>query len=270
MYGNAITAVAGFLLASHGHISAGRLSALAVGLSLVMGGACALNNFLDRGIDARMARTQGRALASGVISVSAALIYAAVLEAAGFGLLALTNPLTMLIALVGLVDYVALYGWSKRRSEWGTLVGSISGAVPILAGYTAAANRIGLEGWLLFAILAAWQMPHFYAIAVYRLRDYAAAGLPVLPVRRGVRAAKRQSLAYMGVFAAAILALFAAGSAGYVYLVVMVLLTLNWLRLGWAGFGAADDTAWGRQLFHYSLTLLMAFSVLISLQAWLP
>ncbi len=265
-----MTAAAGFLLGARGQVDLELLVAMLVGLSLVIGSACVVNNYLDRGIDAVMARTKRRALVSGAVSGRAALVYAAVLGLVGLGLLvAYTNELTVAISLVGFVDYVVLYGWAKRHTVHSTLVGSISGAAPIVAGYGAATGRFDLGAALLFVILVAWQMPHFYAIALYRGTDYAAAQLPVLPLVRGVRATKVQILAYIVAFVAATLALAAYGYAGWIYAAVMVPTGLVWLRLAWQGLGAINDERWARGLFRFSLIILLVFSLMISLNSLL-
>jgi len=141
--GNAVTAAAGFLLAAGLHPDLGLFLATLVGLSLIVASACVLNNCLDRRIDAAMARTQRRALVRGLVSTRAAIIYATILGLTGAALLAaFTNLLTLGLALFGLFAYVVLYGIAKRRTVHGTVVGSISGAVPPVVGYTAVTGSL--------------------------------------------------------------------------------------------------------------------------------
>jgi len=187
IYGNLLTAAAGFLFASKWHIVPGLFAATLAGTSLVIAAACVYNNYIDRNIDKRMARTKKRALVQGTISGKHALIFATMLGVLGFALLlAYTNTLVTVIGVIAFIDYVVLYGISKRRSVYGTIVGSISGAAPIVAGYVAVTNQFDLGALLLFFILVYWQMPHFYGIAMYRFDDYKAAGIPVLPVQKGM------------------------------------------------------------------------------------
>jgi protoheme IX farnesyltransferase len=271
IYGNSLATAAGFLLASKGDIAFGTFVAAVVGSGLIIGASCVVNNYIDRGIDAKMDRTKNRALVSGKISVVHALLFAALLFASGFGLLAAyTNWLTVLVGAVGVVVYVVLYGIAKRRTVHGTLVGSIAGAVPPVAGYTAVTGALDAGAGLLFLILATWQMPHFYAIAMYRAKDYANAGLPVLPVAKGMRVAKVQIVAYVCLFAMAALALAAFGYTGWVYAVVMFGLSLVWFNKGLRGFDAADDAKWARGMFGFSLIVLLAWCALLALEAWLP
>lgn len=271
IYGNAMTAVAGFLLASKGHVRIGLLLATLMGASLVIASGCVFNNYIDRSIDKKMARTKRRALVSGKVSGRSALMYATVLGVAGFLILALgVNALVVGIGVIGLLDYVIFYGIAKRRSVYGTLVGSISGATPVVAGYCAVTGHFDAAALILFFILAIWQMPHFYAIATYRHDDYAAASLPVLPVIKSMRITKLNIAVYIAGFVLATAALSIFGYAGYTYLGAMVLIGLAWLRLAIQGFWRHDDTKWARGLFGFSLVVLLVFSVLISLDAVLP
>jgi protoheme IX farnesyltransferase len=183
-------------------------------------------------------------------------------------LLLYTNLLTVRIGIVGLIDYVALYGFFKRRSTLGTLVGSICGATPVVAGYCAATGKFDMAALLLFLSMVCWQMPHFYAIAIYRGKDYASAGLPVLPVVKGFKAALVHILFYTVLFIGANVLLYTAGYAGYVYLAVMLIAGLWWLNWAIKGFWAADSNKWAVKMFSYSLIILMIFSVMISINYW--
>jgi protoheme IX farnesyltransferase len=271
VYGNAITAIGGFLLASGRHIHLITGVSMLIGICLVMASGCVSNNYLDRNIDRRMARTKTRALVQGTVSGRAALTYSAALGIVGALLLALgTNLLTVGLAVGGWVAYVVLYGIGKRRSVHGTEIGSISGAVPPVVGYCAASGRFDPGALILFAILVCWQMPHFYAIAIYRSKEYAAAGIPILPLKKDLRTTKIRMLIYIVAFILAAASLTITGHAGISYLVVMVLLGLIWLGRGLKGFKAPDDNRWARRLFGFSLIVILLFSVMISLNAWLP
>lgn len=271
IYGNLLTATGGFLLASKKDINFGLLLLTLLGIALVIGSACVVNNYLDRGLDKKMARTKKRALVSGDISPASALIYAIVLAIIGFFVLAkFTNLLTVCIGVIGFVDYVVLYAIGKRRSTLGTIIGSVSGAMPIVAGYTAVTNRFNDGALILFLILAFWQMPHFYAISLRRLKDYKAAGLPVLPAKKGARTTKIQILLYIAAFIAAIGALRIYGYAGWTFLIVMEVLGLKWLYMGVKGFQTDDDEKWGRKMFLFSLVVILTFSVMLAINVWLP
>jgi len=271
IYGNLMFGAAGFLLAANGHIKWGLLAAALGGLALVIASACVFNNVIDRNVDSRMARTKKRALVAKTVSVPSALIYGSILGIAGFSLLVLfTNWLTVLIILTGFIVYVGVYAAAKRWNEQGTLVGSIAGSVPPVAGYCAVSDKFDGGALLLFLILTFWQMPHFYAIATYRLKDYREAGLPVLTVRRGIKAAKLQIVLYIIGFIIVSILLSVYGYTGYVYAVVMLGMGLAWLRLGLKGFRTDDDNKWGKQVFLFSLLITVVFSVLLAVNAWVP
>lgn len=270
VYGNAIVAAGAFLLAARGVIDIELLMAMIGGTSLVIACGCVFNNFIDRDLDRRMDRTHNRALVTGQISSHSAIIFASLLGCLGFGLLSRTNPLTMLIGLIGLVVYVVVYGFFKRRSIHGTLIGSVAGSMPPVAGYVAVSNRIDGGALILFLILTFWQMAHFYAIAIYRLADYRAAGLPVMPVVKGVAATRRQIMAYIVAFILACAALTFYGYSGYSFLVVIGGLGLGWLYIAIDGFGVAADSSWAQRVFVFSLLLIVASPLMWSLSSLLP
>lgn len=271
VYGNGIAAIAGFLLASEGNPYLVTFVGMLVGISLVMASACVFNNYIDRDIDDAMARTKGRALVTGEISVKNALVYATVLGLAGLLLLAfLANALTALVALFGHFMYVVVYGIAKRKTVHGTVIGSISGSIPPVVGYVAVTNNIDALAVLLFSALVFWQMPHFYAIAIYRLQDYKRAGIPVLPAVEGMEHTKAEMLLYIIGFVLIAASFTALGHTGFVYLAVMLVLGLRWLQLGLQGFHATDDALWARQLFKFSLYVLLGFCIALSLDAFLP
>lgn len=269
--GNIITAAGGFLLAAQGHIEPGLLLAMLVGLSLVIASACVFNNVLDRQIDLAMERTRNRALVSGVITVRHANIYATVLGLVGIAILiTYTNLLTSMIAAVGFISYVLIYGYAKRKSVHGTLVGTISGATPIVSGYCAVTGRLDLGAALLFLIMVFWQMAHFFGIAMYRHDDYAAARIPVLPVVRGMYRTKVQTMLYAVGFVLATLLLTLYGYTSISFAIIMTAISGYWLLLGARSWHRLTDVKWGKQMFLFSLVVVLALSLMISIDVFLP
>lgn len=268
--GNLLTATAGFFVASGRHPDWSLLVAVLASISMIIGSACVINNYIDRDIDGKMERTKRRATVTGKISPQNALIYAAALGAAGFTVLAIrTNLLTVLVGAIGYVDYVAAYTFSKRRTWHATLIGSICGATPVVAGYTSVTGQFDGAALILFLILIFWQMPHFYAIALRRLDDYKSAGIPVLPAVHGTKAAKSQIIVYIVAFLGAVLALGLFGYAGPLYAVVMAALSVGWLAIALSGWSKPGAKRWATQVFLYSLILLPAFLVSILLDVLL-
>lgn len=154
-----------------------------LGTALSCMGASAFNQVLERDVDALMTRTAGRPLPAGRVSVAAATGLATVLCMLGVGVLAMTsNTAAAAVAALTILSYVLIYTPMKRLSSVCTIVGAVPGALPPVIGYVAAADRLGVEAWILFAILFLWQLPHFLAIAWLYRDEYAAAGLPMLPV----------------------------------------------------------------------------------------
>jgi protoheme IX farnesyltransferase len=243
------------------------------GLSLIIASACVCNNYIDREIDQKMARTRTRALATGAIPGTHGLMYAAVLGIAGIAILVLyTNLLTAALAVFGFMAYVFIYGIAKRRTVHGTVIGSISGAIPPVVGYCAVTGRLDGASLILFLIVALWQMPHFYAIAMFRMADYKAAGIPILPLRRGMQATKRQMAIYTLAFTAAAASLTLLGYTGYLYLAAVVILGASWFWLSIAGLrnqNTDDDARWARKMFGLSLLVISGFCLAITVDSFL-
>jgi protoheme IX farnesyltransferase len=221
------------------------------------------NNWIDRDIDRAMARTRDRVLAKGLMSPAVAVVYAALLGLAGLGVLwTAVNGLCVVIVAVGLGIYVVAYSMLfKRRSVHGALIGSLAGAAPALAGYCAAAGRFDWGAVILLSIFSLWQMPHALAIAVSRFDDYMAADIPVVPIQRGIPAAKKQIAVYILAFTAAALALTLGGYAGHRFLWVAIAAGLGWLGLACWGYRSDEHGPWARRLFVFSIaaiTLLCA------------
>lgn len=269
--GNAITATAGFALASQGRINLWLFISMLTGLSLIIASACVFNNFIDRDIDKKMQRTSNRALAAGLIHPGYALAYGILLGLLGAVILALyTNALTLYVALAGLFAYVILYGYGKRRTVHGTAIGSISGAAPPVVGYTSVSGQLDPAALILFMMLVLWQMPHFFAIAIYRLKDYQAAKIPVLPVEKGLARTKATMQIYIVAFVAVALLLSVFGYTGYTYFLLVAALGLGWLWTGWQGFSATNSVAWARRMFHFSLIVIIVLCTAVMFNAWLP
>lgn len=272
--GNLIATTGGYLLASQGQpLDGGRLLATMAGLSLVVASGCAINNCIDRDIDARMERTQKRVLVTGAMSLKAAFAHGLVLGVAGFAALALwTNMLAVACAAFGYFIYVGVYSlYMKRNSVYGTVIGSLSGAVPPVAGYCAARGQFDAGALILLLMFCLWQMPHSYAIAIFRFKDYEAAGIPVLPVVRGVPAAKRQIVLYILAFAVATVMLAVGGYAGYGYLFVACATSAWWLKMALEGYKpGTDDRLWARQVFLFSTATICALSVMMAIDGHVP
>lgn len=269
--GNLLVAAAGFLLAADGSVGYLRLVAMLAGLCLIIASACACNNVIDRGLDRKMRRTQGRALATGRLTPRQAWVFAAVTGVAGLAVLAFgTTLLAALLAALGHTAYVVLYGYVKRRSVLGTLAGTVSGAMPPVVGYTAVTGQLDAACALLFIIMAVWQMPHFYAIAIFRLKDYQAAGLPVLPAVKGFAATRLQIVLFTAAFVIIAPLLTAVGSTGLTYSIVIVLIGLSWFWHGLYGYVVADHDRWARRMFVHSLGVVLGFSLLLAFEPLLP
>ncbi|PHZ27656.1 protoheme IX farnesyltransferase [Yersinia sp. KBS0713] len=272
IFGNLISVVGGFLLASKGVIDYPLFLATLFGVSLVVASGCVFNNYIDRDIDRIMERTKNRVLVKGLIDPKVSLIYASVLGIAGMLLLYVAaNLLAMLLAVIGFVIYVGVYSlYMKRKSVYGTLIGSLSGAAPPVIGYCAVTGQFDMGALILLLIFSLWQMPHSYAIAIFRFKDYQAANIPVLPVIKGISVTKNHITLYILAFMVATLMLTLSGYAGYKYLVVAAAVSVWWLGMALRGYKATNDIVWARKLFVFSIIAITSLSVMMSVDFNVP
>ena len=319
VFGNAITVMGGFFLGVGRHnflnaqfsdidkiigvssVNYGWLFFVTLlGISLVIASGCVFNNYIDRDIDKLMQRTKNRVLAQGLISGKLAIIYAIVLGILGIFLLYIyTNLLAVKLALIGLFVYVVVYSlWLKRNSIYGTIIGSISGAMPPVVGYCAISGVFDVGAVVLFLMLSIWQIPHSFAIAIYRFKDYAIAGIPVLPVKRGLEVAKKHILVYVVIFSILSVMLSVFGYTGHVYLIIATITGLYWIRLSYLGLKISnsadfmsnincdstntgsinssdintantsisdDNSKWARKVFGFSILAITVLSITMAL-----
>lgn len=267
IFGNLISVIGGFLLASRGSIDYSLFCVAIIGVSLVVASGCVFNNVIDRDIDGKMERTRNRVLVKGLIPIKISLVYATMLGIAGLALLYFgANPLAMWLAVLGFVVYVGIYSlYMKRNSVYGTLIGSLSGAAPPVIGYCAVTGQFDAGALILLAIFSLWQMPHSYAIAIFRFNDYQKANIPVLPVVKGISVAKNHITLYIIAFMGATLMLPVSGYAGYKYFVVAAAVSLWWLGMAISGYKTSNnDLVWARKLFVFSIVAITALSVMMS------
>ena len=228
-----LTTLVGFYAGSPGAVESWLLVHTLLGTALLASGAAALNQFLERNLDALMSRTQDRPLPSGRLQPNTVLLCGGAAAAAGLIELALmVNLLTALLGAICLTLYLFIYTPLKRLTTLNTVVGAIPGALPPLMGWTAAQGEINMGGWSLFAMQFFWQLPHFMAIAWLYREDYARAGFKMLPVvdpdgrSTGFQAASHS----LGLLAVS-LTPFVFGVAGVLYLIGALALGLGFLGL---------------------------------------
>lgn len=270
IYGNLFMLAGGYLYGARGVINFLSLVGAIAGTAFIIACGCVINNYIDRDIDTLMHRTSKRALVTGQISGRAALIYASFLGVIGFTILLLcTNQLTTLLGAIGLSSYAFIYTFSKRHTVHSTLIGTLPGALPPVAGYTAATNRLDSSALILFLIMVCWQMVHFYAIAIFRQKDYKRAGIPTMVNVHGARFTIAQMYVYVIGFVATVVGLWLYSYAGLLFMAIMLPLSLWWVYVVWQGLRAKDYTAWARQAFTWSLLLLPSLGAVLALSGWL-
>ena len=253
------TAVIGMLLAAPELPPAGIVFAATVGIALVAGAAAAFNCLVEQRIDASMARTRGRPTVIGTISDAQILLFAGVVGGLGLAVLwHAVNPLTMWLTLGTFVGYAIVYTVIlKPRTPQNIVIGGASGAMPPLLGWAAVTGDVTFQPLLLFLIIFAWTPPHFWALALYRRKEYANAGVPMLPVTHGEEFTRLQTLLYTVLLTAVTLLPFATAMAGFFYLGAALVLDAVFLAFAVQIWRSYSD-ALAKRTFAYSIFYLAA------------
>ncbi|MFC4767053.1 heme o synthase [Effusibacillus consociatus] len=274
--GNMIAVFAGYWLGTRTAIKTGLIDSFdvltmilaIVGTALVIMAGTSLNNYIDRDLDQQMERTRNRPTATGSLTPNKVLIFGVILAMIGTGMLFVVNALTAVLGLVGLFVYVVVYTmWLKRTSTLSTVIGGISGAIPPIMGYAAAANVLDASAWAIFAFMFLWQPPHFLALAMRRVEDYRAGGIPLLPVLYGFEVTKRQSLRYVAAMVPVTFILYGLGTVGLGYLIAAIVLGIGYLYISVVAFYTKDDMKWAQKSFRYSLIYMTTLFVMMIFSA---
>ncbi len=211
------------------------------------GGSSALNQYIDRELDKNMQRTAKRPLADGRLTAAEGLSYGLALCLMSYYIMAsFVNFLAALLSLAGIFYYVFFYSvWLKKATVQNIVIGGGAGAIPPMVGWAAATGHLGLAAWILFAIVFMWTPPHFWALALVRMKDYERAGVPMMPVVRGEEETRRQILIYTIELILVTLLLPAFNLAGIVYLVSALVLGGLLLYAAWRVFKVGGNkVAW--------------------------
>lgn len=259
------TAIIGMFLAVPGMPPWDKVIWGTLGITLQSAAAAAINQIIDREVDARMARTCGRPLVTGVLSVTESIAFATALGLVGFVVLwVLVNPLTAMLTQLGLVGYAGIYTlWLKRATPQNIVIGGAAGAIPPVLGWVAVTGEIHPHALLLFGIIFFWTPPHYWPLAIARKDEYADVGIPMLPVTHGVEYTLTQILLYTFILFAITLLPFAAGMSGLPYLFGAVALGAMFIGYAWRlKFRPAPGLA--MKTFGFSIVYLMGiFSLLL-------
>ncbi|MBM3268245.1 MAG: protoheme IX farnesyltransferase [Candidatus Sericytochromatia bacterium] len=261
-----LTGLPALLLAGGRNLDWRLAIATLAGTALASAGAAAINHFMDREIDAIMKRTRGRPLPAGRVEPRSALLFGVVLATISAAVLwTWTTPLATGLAIACVLYYTVFYtGWLKRATPQNIVIGGAAGASAPLIAWAAATGTIGLPAWIMFLVIFLWTPPHFWALAIYRRDEYAAAGIPMLPVVAGEAATKRQILLYTFALLPVTLSLYAAGQASAIYAGAALILGLLFIVRAAAVYREASA---GNclKLFGYSIAYLMLVFAILTL-----
>ena len=263
-------AVIGMFLATPTLPDMQKVIAGTIGIWLLAAAAFAVNCLIEQRIDARMLRTARRATATGTISSAQVLIFSGLLGGLGmFVLYRWVNPLTMWLTFATFVGYAVIYTVIlKPRTPQNIVIGGLSGAMPPALGWAAVADAVPAEAWLLVLIIFIWTPPHFWALALYRTRDYENSGLPMLPVTHGNHFTRLQILLYTVLLMAACLMPFAIGMSSWLYLAVALVLSFGFIGYAIALMRNYSDEL-SRKTFRFSLIHLSALFAALLLDHYL-
>jgi heme o synthase len=257
----AVLTAAGAMALAPVHVSLVRALLLITGVALIVGAANTLNMWLERDVDCLMSRTKHRPLPDQRLLPQTALVAGSIEGAISLPVLALVGIVPAALGLVALLLYVGVYTPMKQRTHHAAWIGSVPGAMPALMGWTAATGRIDLAGLAVFGVLFFWQIPHTHAIAIYRQREYDAAGMKTLPSAKGPAAARRAIRLYLLVQVAISFTPWLLGVAGVPYVVTASLLGAMVLVQGMRGDGSAK---WARDVFLTSIVYMpILFAVMV-------
>lgn len=265
-----LTVVVGMFLSVPGMVPVDILLWGNIGIAFVAASAAVINHVVDQRIDAIMARTHNRPVATGRLTDTQALIFSAVLGLAGMAVLMLfVNKLTAMLTLASLIGYALIYTcFLKRATPQNIVIGGLAGAAPPLLGWTAVTNEIHGHALLLVLIIFAWTPPHFWALAIHRKNDYAKAGIPMLPVTHGDRYTRIHILLYTVILLIVTVLPFITRMFGLFYLVGALVLGGGFLYWSIVLLLAKDDKA-PMETFKYSIIYLMALFVVMLLDHYL-
>jgi len=239
-----------------------------LGGALAAGGSSALNQYIDRELDKNMKRTAKRPMADGRLTHAEGLAFGLGLSLVSYYILAsFVNPLAALLSLAGIVYYVILYSvWLKKATVQNIVIGGGAGAIPPLVGYAATTGNLDLTAWILFAIIFMWTPPHFWALAIVRMKDYENAGVPMMPVVRGEVETRKQILVYTIELVIVTLLLPILNLAGTVYLVSSLVLGGALLYAAWAVWKhGGNKLAW--RMYKWSSSYLVFIFLAIMIDA---
>lgn len=265
-----LTAIVGMCLAAPGLLPAGPFVWGLVGIAFCAGSAAAINHLVDRHIDSIMLRTSKRPIAQGKIPPTQAMIFAFALGLIGMLVLYFfVNHLTAFLTFISLIGYAVIYtGYLKRATPQNIVIGGLAGAAPPLLGWTAITGQISAEPLLLVLIIFAWTPPHFWALAIYRNKDYQSANIPMLPVTHGVEFTKLNILLYTVLMLVVTALPYAIGMSGLFYFIFAMLLGLRFLQ--WSiRLKRSSENRVAMQTFRFSIIYLMALFVVFLVDHYL-
>ena len=265
------TAMIGMFLATPHIVPLGLLLAATAGIAMASGAAAAFNCLIEQKIDADMARTRGRPLPTGQVTSMQTGIFATMVGGTGLAILYFyVNPLTMWLTLATFVGYAVIYTvFLKPATPLNIVIGGASGAMPPILGWAAVNNVVSPEALIMFLIIFAWTPPHFWALALYRRKEYAKVGMPMLPVTHGEEFTRLHILLYTVILVTVSLMPYGIGMSGLIYLGSAIILNAGFMAYAIGLYREYSDEL-ARRTFRYSILYLTLLFAALLVDHYLP
>lgn len=269
--GNTMSAISGFFMATNNEINTILLKNMIIGIALIISASCILNNIIDRDIDVIMQRTKYRILTQQKtkLFLGTTILFAIILNIVGFIFLSFTqNFLIMYLTAIGMFIYIGIYSaWIKRKSIYSIIIGSISGSMPPMIGYCTVIHTIDIGAIILLIMFSLWQIPHSYAITIFRFDDYKMAAIPTFPIKKGIPITIHHMLICIVGFIITTILLTMMQYTSYIFLFIISSINLYWLYTGLCGYQNITKNIflWARKMFLYSIVIIMSVNILLPL-----
>lgn len=265
-----LTSIVGMCLSTHGFIPWKIFVFGNLGIALAAGSAATINHFADHHIDCIMARTQNRPLPTGKVNLTEALLFSLILCFISMGLLIyFVNILTALLTFLSMIAYAGIYTYYlKHTTSQNIVIGGIAGATPPMLGWVAVTGHITIPSIVLTLIIFIWTPPHFWALAIARVDDYAKAKIPMLPVTHGIHYTKVNIVFYSVLMCLSTLLPFAIGSSSWLYLAAAIGLNIRFMQWVYRLY-RSNDKAIAMKTFRFSIMYLMYLFLALLLDHYL-
>lgn len=270
VFGNLISMSSCYFFASHENKNYYLFIILFFAVFLIISSCCALNNYIDKDIDAIMKRTKNRQKYVLSYNKKKYLTYFSILCILGVIILKIvSNNLTTILSVIGIIIYIIVYSlYMKRKSIYSIHFGSLSGSIPPLIGYCSIKNKLDTCSFIIFLIFCLWQIPHSFAIEIINYEDYKNANIPTFPKIKGILTTKIHALIYTILFTITNIVFYKYKFVGYKYFFVVIITSMLWIVIEIFGFKKnKNNILWAKKVFVWSIITIIIVNIMISIDS---